>query len=200
MPNNQPDILSSLVNCTCAMTHWKLLYVSIPCFLFLPCSSKRLYFVFWKCLIIFWEPPLHTDHQNRKKWSQFLEYVPVQNQKKKTCLFSLYLLRHGWKFWRKEGPGTNLSEPWGGWKLGCSVAGEDETHSLTTLSSGSNHSEPGKTYPDVLLAGSPTPQHRHTFMGHTWAGLKVPISPRVHIHSATVYLLMPSFRTEPLAI
>lgn len=65
----------------------------------------------------------------------------------------------------REGPGTGASER-------CD-AGGDEAHSLTTASGGGNHGAPGKTYPDVLLIGSPNPRrpppHGRTFMGRTWA-------------------------------
>ena len=49
---------------------------------------------------------------------------------------------------------------------------EPVKHTLThsQASSGSNHSTPGKTYPDVLLKGSPTPSHTHTHTHtHLWA-------------------------------
>lgn len=51
-------------------------------------------------------------------------------------------------------------------RRGCSVAGEDESHCLTTLSSGSDHSAPGKTYPDVVLPGSPS-SHADTHLRAT---------------------------------
>lgn len=117
-----------------------------------------------------WELPLHGEHQNRKTVRSSKNTCRCQKKNKKPCLFFLHLLQHGWKFWRWKGPGTNLSEPRGGLKIWSSAAGKDGAHSLTTLSSGSNHSTPGKTYPDVLLVGLPTPlPHRRTFMGHTWA-------------------------------
>lgn len=86
------------------------------------------------------------------------------------------------------------------------AAGEDGAHSLTTLSSGSNRSTPGKTYPDVLLVGSPPPPTQtHIYGPHmgyiSWRlGLRVPISPHVHMYSPTVHVVPPELGPyEPLA-
>lgn len=101
------------------MTHWKLLDMSIPCLFYR--SSKQLYFLFWKCLIIFWELRSTLTTKIENPFAVLRICADANNNKKKPCLFFLHLLQHGWKFWRREDSGTNLSEPRGGWKMWCSA-------------------------------------------------------------------------------
>lgn len=168
MPNNQPVILSSLVNCTCfAVTHWKPVHVYYMVFFsFCPVPQNS-------CILCSENASSFSKNRRSTLTTKIEKPVAVlricagARRKKKTKLLVFPPSAATWLKVLTAGGSRYQSVEAA--RRGRSVAGEDESHSLTTLSSGSNHSAPGKTYPDVVLLGSPLLPHRHTFMGHTWA-------------------------------
>lgn len=196
MPNNQSVILSSLGSCTCfAVTQWKLVHVYYVVFCPVPQNS---WILCSENASSFSENHRSTLTTKIEKTVAALRICAGASRKKKLLVFPPSAAT-----WLKVlTAGGSRYQSVGAARRGCNVAGEDESHSLTTLSSGSNHSAPGKTYPDVVLPGSPPPP-THIYGPHmgyiSWrVGLKVPISSHVHICSPTVHLPKPPVRTEPL--
>lgn len=119
-----------------------------------------------------------------------------EKEKEKRTLPFLHLLQHGWKFWQ-EGRRVQVPicrKPRGGWRMWCSAA--------RRWSPLADHAEqwqqPQHTRKNISRCSprritNPPPTQAHVYGPHmgyiSWRpGLKVPISPRVHIYSPTLHV------------